>query len=74
MSRDDQGRTSPSQAPGEAGDRAARKEAEEALAPGHEDGEGGDALTPNTGAQQDTARTRSAPDRDHGDTAHGPKH
>ncbi|MEU9037033.1 hypothetical protein AB0D45_19325 [Streptomyces sp. NPDC048352] len=47
--------TPPSKAPGESGDRAARKEAEDAVIPGSEDGEAGDALTPNTDAQRRTA-------------------
>ncbi|WP_030299498.1 hypothetical protein [Streptomyces katrae] len=47
--------TPPSKAPGESGDREARKEAEEAVAPGSRDGEAGDALTPNTDAQRRTA-------------------
>ncbi|MFJ8162427.1 hypothetical protein ACIRBY_16040 [Streptomyces sp. NPDC096136] len=48
--------TPPSKAPGESGDREARREAEEALAPGHGDGEAGDALSPSAEAQRRTAR------------------
>ncbi|MFE6847717.1 hypothetical protein [Streptomyces sp. NPDC057686] len=56
--------TPPSKAPGEAGDREARKEAEEAVMPGTQDREAGDALTPSTGAQRRAAkrdRSRVAP-------------
>ncbi|MGW6564921.1 VanZ family protein [Streptomyces sp. NPDC054975] len=45
----------PSEAPGESGDRAARREAEDALVPGDGDGEVGDALSPSTAAQRRTA-------------------
>lgn len=48
--------TPPSEAPGESGDRAARREAEEAIAPGTKDGEAGDALSPSPDAQRRTAR------------------
>ncbi|MET9962194.1 hypothetical protein ABZ128_24590 [Streptomyces sp. NPDC006326] len=48
--------TPPSKAPGESGDREARKEAEEAVIPGSQDGEAGDALSPSTDAQRRTAR------------------
>lgn len=51
--------TPPSKAPGESGDREARKEADEAAIPGSEDGEAGDALSPSTEAQRRTA----GPDR-----------
>ncbi|MFF1343092.1 hypothetical protein ACFVYT_35420 [Streptomyces sp. NPDC058290] len=44
--------TPPSKAPGEAGDREARKEAEEAVIPGTQDREAGEALTPSTGGQR----------------------
>ncbi|MER7762515.1 hypothetical protein [Streptomyces sp. NPDC097619] len=45
-------RTTPSQAPGEAGDEEARKEAEEAIIPGGaRDAEADDALTPGPKAQ-----------------------
>ncbi|EFL12888.1 hypothetical protein [Streptomyces sp. C] len=47
--------TRPSKAEGESGDREAREEAEDAVMPGSGDGEAGDALTPNTGAQRRTA-------------------
>ncbi|MFD9412078.1 hypothetical protein ACFWBN_34425 [Streptomyces sp. NPDC059989] len=47
--------TPPSKAPGESGDREARKEAEDAVVPGSQDGEAGDPLTPNTDAQRRTA-------------------
>lgn len=47
--------TPPSKAPGESGDREARREADEAVISGDEDGEAGDALTPNTDAQRRTA-------------------
>ncbi|MEV7442574.1 hypothetical protein AB0O22_15675 [Streptomyces sp. NPDC091204] len=48
--------TQPSEAPGESGDRAARREAEDAIVPGTKDGEAGDALSPSTGAQRRTAK------------------
>ncbi|WP_405813006.1 MULTISPECIES: hypothetical protein [unclassified Streptomyces] len=48
--------TPPSEAPGESGDRAARREAEEAIAPGTKDDEAGDALSPNPDAQRRTAQ------------------
>ncbi|AKL64609.1 MULTISPECIES: hypothetical protein [Streptomyces] len=48
--------TPPSEAPGESGDRAARREAEEAIAPGTKDGEAGDALSPSPDAQRRTAQ------------------
>ncbi|WP_405704868.1 hypothetical protein OG264_00655 [Streptomyces xanthophaeus] len=48
--------TPPSEAPGESGDRAARREAEEALAPGTKDGEAGDAVRPGSDAQRRTAQ------------------
>ncbi|WP_327281574.1 hypothetical protein OG723_03695 [Streptomyces sp. NBC_01278] len=44
--------TPPSKAPGESGDREARKEAEEAVMPGGHDREAGDALTPSAEAQR----------------------
>ncbi|TDU80348.1 MULTISPECIES: hypothetical protein [unclassified Streptomyces] len=44
--------TPPSKAPGESGDREARKEAEEAVMPGGHDREAGDALTPSPDAQR----------------------
>lgn len=44
--------TPPSKAPGESGDREARKEAEEAVMPGSHDREAGDALTPSAKAQR----------------------
>ncbi|KIF03899.1 hypothetical protein PL81_21695 [Streptomyces sp. RSD-27] len=47
--------TPPSKAPGESGDREAREQAEDAVMPGGEDGEAGDALTPNTDAQRRTS-------------------
>lgn len=46
--RRDEMATPPSKAPGESGDREARQEAEEALAPGRGDGEAGDTRSPNT--------------------------
>lgn len=48
--------TPPSEAPGESGDRAARREAEDAVVPGTKDGEAGDALSPSPGAQHRSAR------------------
>ncbi|MBT2471521.1 hypothetical protein J7E97_27570 [Streptomyces sp. ISL-66] len=61
MSKDKHPRTTtPSQAPGESGDPEARKEAEEAVIPTGQDGEAGDALTPNTGAQRRTAKDGKA--------------
>ncbi|MFE9792739.1 hypothetical protein ACFYRL_13500 [Streptomyces goshikiensis] len=48
--------TPPSEAPGESGDRAARREAEEAIAPGTRDGEAGDAPSPSSAAQRRTAQ------------------
>ncbi|MFH7598740.1 hypothetical protein WDV06_27140 [Streptomyces racemochromogenes] len=51
--------TPPSKAVGESGDREARREAEDAVMPGSQDGEAGDALTPNTDAQRRTARRDS---------------
>ncbi|MFF4329016.1 hypothetical protein ACFYZT_21225 [Streptomyces sp. NPDC001591] len=51
--------TPPSKAVGESGDHEARKEAEDALMPGSKDGEAGDALSPNTGAQRRTAHCDS---------------
>ncbi|MFJ4776018.1 hypothetical protein [Streptomyces sp. NPDC088762] len=50
--------TPPSKAPGESGDRAARREAEDAVMPGSHDGGSGDALSPNTDAQRRTAEGR----------------
>ncbi|MFJ9078784.1 hypothetical protein ACIRO3_26620 [Streptomyces sp. NPDC102278] len=55
--------TPPSEAPGESGDREARKEAEEAVVPGTGDGEAGDALTPNTQAQREAGRRDRGSDR-----------
>ncbi|MFF4368357.1 hypothetical protein [Streptomyces sp. NPDC001594] len=54
-------RTPPSKAEGESGDRKARQEAEDAVMPGGQDGEAGDALTPNTDAQRRTARRDRRP-------------
>ncbi|MCY0928016.1 hypothetical protein OTB20_17790 [Streptomyces sp. H27-H1] len=48
--------TPPSQAPGESGDREARREAEDAIVPGTKDAEAGDALSPSTDAQLRTAK------------------
>ncbi|GHD79635.1 hypothetical protein ACFQL8_19620 [Streptomyces goshikiensis] len=48
--------TPPSEAPGESGDRAARREAEEAIASGTKDGEAGDALSPSPDAQRRTVQ------------------
>lgn len=48
--------TPPSEAPGESGDRAARREADDAIVPGTKDGEAGDALSPSTEAQRRTAK------------------
>ncbi|WP_328972563.1 hypothetical protein [Streptomyces sp. NBC_00239] len=62
--------TPPSQAPGESGDPEARKEAEEAVLPRTQDGEAGDALTPNTEAQRGAAaKSRSGSGRDDGRSA-----
>ncbi|MEU4358296.1 hypothetical protein ACFYNW_27870 [Streptomyces virginiae] len=47
--------TPPSQAPGESGDAEARKEADEAALAETNEGEAGDALTPNSGAQRRAA-------------------
>lgn len=52
--------TPPSKAPGESGDREARREAEEALAPGQGDGEAGDALSPNSETQKRAAKRNGA--------------
>lgn len=54
--------TPPSKAPGESGDPEARREAEEALAPGEGDGEAGDALSPNTAAQKRVAERKPSKD------------
>ncbi|MFF5448736.1 hypothetical protein [Streptomyces sp. NPDC012888] len=56
MSEREHPRTTPSRAPGEAGDREAREEADAAVMPGRKDGEAGDALSPSTGAQRRTAK------------------
>ncbi|MGW6843564.1 hypothetical protein [Streptomyces sp. NPDC054958] len=48
--------TPPSKAPGESGDREARREAEEALAPGQGTGEAGDAASPNSKAHKPASR------------------
>ncbi|MBT2478861.1 hypothetical protein [Streptomyces sp. ISL-94] len=48
--------TPPSKAPGESGDREARREAEDAVMPGSQDGSSGDALSPNTEAQRRAAK------------------
>ncbi|APU38666.1 MULTISPECIES: hypothetical protein [unclassified Streptomyces] len=47
--------TPPSQAPGESGDAEARREADEAALAETNEGEAGDALTPNSGAQRRAA-------------------
>ncbi|MGW4509995.1 hypothetical protein ACWENO_35685 [Streptomyces sp. NPDC004436] len=52
-------RTTPSQAPGESGDEAARKQAGDALVPGTEDAEADDALTPSPKAQPPAHRDKS---------------
>ncbi|MER7759691.1 hypothetical protein [Streptomyces sp. NPDC097619] len=52
-------RTTPSQAPGEAGDEEARKEAEEAIVPGTQDAEADDALTPSPKAQPPARKDKS---------------
>ncbi|MEW2584939.1 hypothetical protein [Streptomyces virginiae] len=54
--RQQHGRTTPpSRAPGESGDEEARKEADEAALTETNEGEAGDALTPNSGAQRRAA-------------------
>ncbi|WP_030712564.1 hypothetical protein [Streptomyces sp. NRRL F-2580] len=65
--------TPPSEAPGESGDRAARREAEDAIAPGNEDGEAGDALSPNTDAQRRTAERGERDGRGGHGQGHGKK-
>ncbi|MFI5828137.1 hypothetical protein ACIA6C_12820 [Streptomyces sp. NPDC051578] len=68
--RSEQPRTTPSQAPGEAGDEAARREAERAqrgtqdeVAEG-EPGEAADALSPSPGAQRSSRRHAQSGDSD----------
>ncbi|KPH99992.1 hypothetical protein OV450_0840 [Actinobacteria bacterium OV450] len=56
MTKREHPRTTPSQAPGESGDREARREAEEAVMPGRKDGEAGDPLTPSSQAQRPGAK------------------
>ncbi|MFE3626684.1 hypothetical protein [Streptomyces goshikiensis] len=62
--------TPPSEAPGESGDRAARREAEDALVTRDEDGEAGDALSPGTDAQRRAAEQGKRGGHGHG---HGKK-
>ncbi|WP_405443395.1 hypothetical protein OG373_38165 [Streptomyces avidinii] len=50
--------TPPSEAPGESGDRAARKEAEDAMIPGTGDSEPGDARRSRTEAERRSAGRR----------------
>ncbi|MDH6544054.1 hypothetical protein [Streptomyces sp. SPB4] len=52
MTKREHPRTTPSQAPGESGDREARREAEEAMVTERKAGEGGDLRTPNSRAAQ----------------------
>lgn len=53
--KEDRKPTPPSEAPGESGDRAARRQAQDAIVSGKQDDEAGDALSPSTDAQRRTA-------------------
>ncbi|WP_307167427.1 hypothetical protein [Streptomyces rishiriensis] len=61
--KEDRKPTPPSEAPGESGDRAARREAEDAIVPGTQDGEAGDALSPSTGAQRRSAEQETGDEK-----------
>ncbi|MFC9816950.1 hypothetical protein ACFVJM_33370 [Streptomyces virginiae] len=52
-------RTTPSQAPGESGDDAARKQAKDAVMPDPKDAEADDALTPSPKAQPPKHKDKS---------------
>ncbi|MET3987913.1 hypothetical protein [Streptomyces sp. PvR034] len=53
--------TPPSEAPGESGDRAARRAAEDAVVPGTGDDGAGDARSPGTEARRRTGERKERP-------------
>lgn len=66
MTKREHPRTTPSQAPGESGDREARREAEEAVVPERKAGEAGDLHTPSSHAQRPGAKNAEERKRDSG--------